>query len=98
MPTDPLVYRLHEITQVYGTSIKAVIHEKFGDGIMSAIDFEIDIQRVGYFNGVAIVEQDPGYERAGFFGIMTFPTTPDDERRFHIMFPFAVDMPFEPIG
>jgi cyanate lyase len=46
VPTDPLVYRLHEITQVYGTSIKAVIHEKFGDGIMSAIDFEIDIQRV----------------------------------------------------
>jgi cyanate lyase len=46
VPVDPLVYRLHEITQVYGSSIKAVIHEKFGDGIMSAIDFEIDIQRV----------------------------------------------------
>ncbi len=46
VPVDPLVYRLHEITQVYGTSIKAVIHEKFGDGIMSAIDFEIDIQRI----------------------------------------------------
>ena len=36
---DPLIYRFHEITQVYGTTIKAVIHEKFGDGIMSAIDF-----------------------------------------------------------
>jgi cyanate lyase len=46
VPVDPLVYRLHEITQVYGTTIKAVIHEMFGDGIMSAIDFEIDIQRV----------------------------------------------------
>jgi cyanate lyase len=46
VPTDPLMYRLHEITQVYGTSIKAVIHEMFGDGIMSAIDFDIDIRRV----------------------------------------------------
>ena len=45
VPTDPLMYRLHEITQIYGTSIKAVIHEMFGDGIMSAIDFELDIQR-----------------------------------------------------
>ena len=41
-----MIYRLHEITQVYGTSIKAVIQEKFGDGIMSAIDFSIDIQRI----------------------------------------------------
>ena len=46
VPVDPLMYRLHEITQVYGTSIKAVVHEMFGDGIMSAIDFEIDVQRV----------------------------------------------------
>ena len=45
VPVDPLIYRLHEITQVYGTSIKAVIHEMFGDGIMSAIDFEIDVRR-----------------------------------------------------
>jgi cyanate lyase len=45
VPVDPLIYRFHEITQVYGTAIKAVIHELFGDGIMSAIDFEIDIQR-----------------------------------------------------
>ncbi len=42
---DPLVYRFHEITQVYGTAMKAVIHEMFGDGIMSAIDFEIDISK-----------------------------------------------------
>jgi cyanate lyase len=46
VPVDPLIYRLHEITQVYGTTIKAIIHEKFGDGIMSAIDFEIGIERV----------------------------------------------------
>jgi cyanate lyase len=45
IPVDPLIYRFHEITQVYGTAIKAVIHEMFGDGIMSAIDFEIDIQK-----------------------------------------------------
>lgn len=42
---DPLIYRFHEITQVYGTTIKALIHEKFGDGIMSAIDFTMDIQK-----------------------------------------------------
>ena len=42
VPTDPLIYRFHEITQVYGTTLKALIHEEFGDGIMSAIDFEID--------------------------------------------------------
>ena len=46
VPVDPLIYRLHEITQVYGTTIKAVIHEMFGDGIMSAIDFEMDIRRI----------------------------------------------------
>ena len=45
VPVDPLIYRFHEITQVYGTAMKSVIHEMFGDGIMSAIDFEIDIQR-----------------------------------------------------
>lgn len=46
VPTDPLMYRLHEITQIYGPAIKAVVHEQFGDGIMSAIDFQIDINRV----------------------------------------------------
>ena len=45
VPTDPLIYRFHEITQVYGTTIKELIHEKFGDGIMSAIDFSMDIAR-----------------------------------------------------
>jgi len=45
VPVDPLMYRFHEITQVYGTTMKAIIHEMFGDGIMSAIDFEIDIKK-----------------------------------------------------
>jgi cyanate lyase len=45
VPVDPLIYRFHEITQVYGTTLKALIHELFGDGIMSAIDFEMDVQR-----------------------------------------------------
>jgi cyanate lyase len=45
VPVDPLIYRFHEITQVYGTTIKALIHEMFGDGIMSAIDFDMDIQK-----------------------------------------------------
>jgi len=46
IPTDPLIYRFYEIMQVYGMPIKAVIHEKFGDGIMSAIDFTLDIEKV----------------------------------------------------
>jgi cyanate lyase len=45
VPLDPLIYRFHEITQVYGTTLKAIIHEMFGDGIMSAIDFELDVQK-----------------------------------------------------
>ena len=45
VPVDPLIYRFHEITQVYGTTLKALIHEMFGDGIMSAVDFELDIQK-----------------------------------------------------
>lgn len=45
VPTDPLVYRWYEIVSVYGSTIKELIHEEFGDGIMSAIDFSMDIQR-----------------------------------------------------
>ena len=45
VPVDPLLYRFFEIIQVFGPAVKAVIHEKFGDGIMSAIDFELDIAR-----------------------------------------------------
>lgn len=45
VPTDPLIYRWYEIVSVYGSTIKELIHEEFGDGIMSAIDFSMDIQR-----------------------------------------------------
>lgn len=45
VPTDPLIYRFYEIVQVYGTTLKAVIEEKFGSGIMSAIDFTMNIER-----------------------------------------------------
>jgi cyanate lyase len=45
VPTDPLIYRWYEIVNVYGTTIKELIHEEFGDGIMSAIDFSMDITR-----------------------------------------------------
>jgi cyanate lyase len=46
IPTDPLIYRFYEITQVFGTTLKALIEEEFGDGIMSAIDFELSVDRV----------------------------------------------------
>jgi cyanate lyase len=45
VPTDPLLYRFYEILCVYGTSLKDVIQEKFGDGIMSAIDFTLEVQK-----------------------------------------------------
>jgi cyanate lyase len=45
VPTDPLIYRFYELVSVYGTTFKALIHEEFGDGIMSAIDFKMDLQR-----------------------------------------------------
>lgn len=45
IPTDPVIYRWYEIVGVYGETIKEIIHEKFGDGIMSAIDFTMDIDR-----------------------------------------------------
>jgi cyanate lyase len=45
VPSDPLIYRFYELVSVYGTSFKELIHEEFGDGIMSAIDFSMDIQR-----------------------------------------------------
>jgi len=53
VPTDPLIYRLYEFIQVYGMPIKAVIHEKFGDGIMSLIDFTVHVDK----------EQDPKGDR-----------------------------------
>jgi cyanate lyase len=45
VPTDPLIYRFYEIMQVYGMPLKTIIHEKFGDGIMSAIDFILDVEK-----------------------------------------------------
>lgn len=45
VPTDPLIYRFYEIMQVYGMPLKTIIHEKFGDGIMSAIDFTLDVEK-----------------------------------------------------
>ena len=53
IPTDPLLYRFHEILQVYGLPLKDVIQEQFGDGIMSAIDFTLTVNR----------EQDPKGDR-----------------------------------
>jgi cyanate lyase len=46
-PTDPLIYRFYELVQTYGTTWKALIEEEFGDGIMSAIDFDMEIKREG---------------------------------------------------
>jgi len=51
VPSDPLIYRWYEIVSVYGSTIKELIHEEFGDGIMSAIDFKMDIQRQADPNG-----------------------------------------------
>ena len=45
VPTDPLIYRFYELVNVYGTTFKELIHEEFGDGIMSAIDFHMDLTR-----------------------------------------------------
>ena len=46
VPTDPCIYRFYEIVGVYGPTLKALIHEEFGDGIMSAIDFDMSVSRV----------------------------------------------------
>ncbi len=53
IPQDPVIYRLYEIVGIYGETIKATIAEKFGDGIMSAIDFSMDIDK----------QEDPGGDR-----------------------------------
>ena len=46
VPVDPTIYRLYEVIQVYGPALKALIHEEFGDGIMSAINFRAEVERV----------------------------------------------------
>ncbi len=51
VPTDPLIYRFYELVSVYGTTLKELIHEEFGDGIMSAIDFKMDLTREPNPNG-----------------------------------------------
>ena len=51
VPTDPHIYRFYELVSVYGTTFKELIHEAFGDGIMSAIDFRMDLQRENDPNG-----------------------------------------------
>ena len=51
VPTDPLIYRFYELIQVYGTTWKEMIHEEFGDGIMSAIDFDMSLERQPDQNG-----------------------------------------------
>lgn len=51
VPTDPLIYRFYELVNVYGSTSKALIHEEFGDGIMSAIDFRMNLKREADPNG-----------------------------------------------
>ncbi|WP_456254254.1 cyanase [Pseudomonas iridis] len=46
VPTDPTIYRFHEMIQIYGTTLKTLVHEQFGDGIISAINFKLDIKKV----------------------------------------------------
>jgi cyanate lyase len=55
VPTDPTIYRLYEALSVYGPALKEVIHEQFGDGIMSAINFSIDLQRKPHPGGDRVV-------------------------------------------
>ena len=55
VPTDPTIYRLYEVLQVYGPAIKELIHEKFGDGIMSAINFSIDVEKKPHPAGDRVV-------------------------------------------
>ena len=51
VPTDPLIYRFYELVNVYGSTFKALIHEEFGDGIMSAIDFDMELTRLPHEKG-----------------------------------------------
>lgn len=46
IPTDPTIYRFYEMLQVYGTTLKALVHEQLGDGIISAINFKLDVKKV----------------------------------------------------
>jgi cyanate lyase len=55
VPTDPTIYRFYEVLQIYGPAIKELIHEKFGDGIMSAINFSIDVAKKPHPAGDRVV-------------------------------------------
>jgi cyanate lyase len=55
VPTDPTIYRFYEALQVYGPALKELIHENFGDGIMSAINFSIDLQKKPHPSGDRVV-------------------------------------------
>ncbi len=55
IPRDPVIYRFYEVLQVYGLPLKAIINEMFGDGIMSAIDFKIDVEKVEKPEGARVV-------------------------------------------
>jgi cyanate lyase len=55
VPTDPTIYRFYEVLQVYGGAIKELIHEQFGDGIMSAINFSVDVQKKSHPAGDRVV-------------------------------------------
>jgi cyanate lyase len=55
VPTDPTIYRSYEVVQVYGPTIKELIHEEFGDGIMSAINFRLDVRRLSDPEGDRVV-------------------------------------------
>jgi cyanate lyase len=55
LPTDPTIYRFYEALQVYGGAIKELIHERFGDGIMSAINFSVDLQKKPHPSGDRVV-------------------------------------------
>ncbi len=74
VPTDPLIYRWYELVSVYGTTLKELIHEEFGDGIMSAIDFSMDLQR----------ENDPKGDRVSVVMLNVFQDgTPDIKKAGH---------------
>lgn len=55
VPTDPTIYRLYEAIQLYGAAIKELIHERFGDGIMSAVNFSVDVQKKNHPSGDRVV-------------------------------------------
>ncbi|MFM9434182.1 cyanate lyase [Janthinobacterium sp. CG_23.3] len=60
VPSDPTIYRFHEMMQVYGSTLKALVHEQFGDGIISAIDFKIELKKVqdadGSYRAVIVLD------------------------------------------